>query len=92
MEHISLRDKVQDLIARLTSLSKEHVQITNISGADMFYTDGNAGLYEFKLTQGTNNVYIAFHGLMFRSEDPEFRKILGIWHAEATRKAVLTYS
>ena len=92
MEHISLRDKIDSLIVRLTLLSKEQVNITNISGADLFYTDGNAGLYEFKVTQGTNNVYIAFHGIMFRSEDPEFRKTLGFWHAEATRSAVFKYS
>jgi hypothetical protein len=92
MEHISLRDKAQDLIARLTLLSKDNIQITNISGADMLYTDGNAGLYEFKITQGTNNVYIAFHGIMFRSEDPDFRKTLEHWHTEATRNAVFKYS
>lgn len=58
----------------------------------MLYTDGNAGLYEFKVTQGTNNVYIAFHGIMFRSDDLEFRKILQHWHAESTRNAVFKYS
>jgi len=92
MEHIPLRDKTQDLIARLTLLSKDNIQITNISGADMLYTDGNAGLYEFKVSQGANNVYVAFHGIMFRSDDPEFRKILKHWHAEATRSAVFKYS
>jgi hypothetical protein len=92
MEHISLRDKAQELIARLILLSKDDVQVTNISGADMLYTDGNAGLYEFKVTQGINNVYIGFHGIMFRSEDPEFRKTLQHWHAEATRNAVFKYS
>ena len=92
MEHISLRDKAQEIIARLILLSKDDVQVTNISGTDMLYTDGNAGLYEFKLTQGINNVYIAFHGIMFRSDDPEFRKILQHWHAEATRSAVFKYS
>ena len=92
MEHISLREKINSLIARLTLLSKEEVNITNISGADLFYTDGDAGLYEFKLTQGTNTAYIAFHGMIIRSEDPEFRKTLGVWHAEVTRTAVLTYS
>jgi hypothetical protein len=92
MEHISLRDKVDSLIVRLTLLSKEEVNITNISGADLFYTDGDAGLYEFKLTQGTNTAYIAFHGMIIRSEDPEFRKTLGFWHAGVTRSAVLTCS
>lgn len=92
MEHISLREKINSLIARLTLLSKEEVNITNISGADLFYTDGDAGLYEFKLTQGTNTAYIAFHGMIILSEDPEFRKTLKFWHAEVTRNAVLTYS
>lgn len=92
MEHISLRDKVDSLIVRLTLLSKEEVNITNISGADLFYTDGDAGLYEFKLTQGTNTAYIAFHGMIIRSEDPEFRKTLGFWYAGVTRSAFLTCS
>jgi hypothetical protein len=92
MEHISLRDKVNSLTIRLSLFSKEQVNITNISGADLFYTDGDAGLYEFKLTQATNTAYTAFHGMIIRSEDPEFRKILGFWHAEVTRNAVLTYS
>ena len=92
MEHISLRDKIDSLIVRLTLLSKAQVNITNISGADLLYTDGDAGLYEFKLTQDTNTAYIAFHGMIIRSEDPEFRKTLGFWHAEATRSAVLTCS
>ena len=92
MEHISLRDKTQGLITRLILLSKGDVQMTNISGADLFYTDGDAGLYEFKLIQGANYAYIAFHGMIIRSEDPDFRKILQHWHAEVTRNAVLTYS
>lgn len=92
MEYIPLREKAQDLIARLTLLSKDNIQITNISGADMLYTDGNAGLYEFKVIQGANYAYIAFHGIMFRSEDPDFRKTLQHWHAEATRNSILTYS
>lgn len=92
MEHISLRDKVDILIVRLTLLSKEEINITNISGADLFYTDGDAGLYEFKLTQGTNTAYISFHGMIIRSENTEFRKTLGFWHAEVTRSAVLTCS
>lgn len=92
MEHISLRDKVNSLTIGLSLFSKEQVNITNISGADLFYTDGDAGLYEFKLTQATNTAYIAFHGMIIRSEDPEFRKTLGFWHAEVTRNAVLTYS
>ena len=92
MEHISLRDKVNSLTIRLSLFSKEQVNITNISGADLFYTDGDAGLYEFKLTQPTNTAYIAFHGMIIRSEDPEFRKTLGFWHAEVTRNTVLTYS
>ena len=64
MEHIPLRDKIDSLIVSLSLLSKEQVDITNISGADLFYTDGDAGLYEFKLTQGTNTAYIAFHGMI----------------------------
>ena len=92
MEHISLRDKAQDLIVRLTLLSKDNIQITNISGADLFYTDGDAGLYEFKVIQGANYAYIAFHGMIIQSEDPDFRKTLQHWHAEATRNAVLMYS
>jgi len=92
MEHISLRDKTQCLIARLILLSKDDVQITNISGTDLFYTDGDAGLYEFKLIQGANYAYIAFHGMIIRSEDADFRKTLLHWHAEAMRNAVLTYS
>lgn len=92
MEHIPLLGKTQNLIVRLSLFNKEIPQITNISGADLFYTDGDAGLYEFKLTQGTHTAYIAFHGMIIRSEDPEFRKTLGFWHAEVTRNAVLTYS
>ena len=92
MEHIRLLGNTQNLIVRLTLLNKEIPLITNISGADLFYTDGDAGLYEFKVTQGTNTAYIAFHGMIVRSEDPEFRKTLGFWHAEATRSAVLTSS
>jgi hypothetical protein len=92
MEHIRLLGKTQNLIVRLTLLNKEIPLITNISGADLFYTDGDAGLYEFKVTQGTNTAYIAFHGMIVRSEDPEFRKTLVFWHAEATRSAVLTSS
>lgn len=92
MEHIPLRDKTEDLITSLTLLSKEQVQITNISGADIYYTDGDAGLYEFKLTQGVNSAYIAFHGMIIRSEDTEFCKTLRYWHTNTTRKAILTYS
>jgi hypothetical protein len=92
MEHIPLVDKTQNLIVRLSLFNKEIPQITNISGADMYYTDGDAGLYEFKLTQGIHTAYIAFHGMIIRSEDPEFHKILGFWHAEVTRNAILMYS
>jgi hypothetical protein len=92
MEHIPLVDKTQNLIVRLSLFNKEIPQITNISGADMYYTDGDAGLYEFKLTQGIHTAYIAFHGMIIRSEDPEFHKILGFWHAEVRRNAILTYS
>ena len=92
MEHIPLRDKIDSLIVSLSLLSKEQVDITNISGADLFYTDGDAGLYEFKVTQGTNTAYIAFHGMIIRSEDPEFSKTLRFWHGKATRNAVLTCS
>ncbi len=80
MSIISLLGKSKELTRILKETFGKDAYIQRISGEDLFYSDGDAIYYEFKVVQGSNSAYVGAYGFLVSTLDEPFRLAIKNWY------------
>jgi len=79
MNFISIKDKTPELLADLKGHYGTDASIHQITGTDLYYSDGDAAIYEFKVVHKTNYSYVGSCGILVTATDEHFRTIIKNW-------------
>ena len=79
MDH-RIKDKSGELISDLKHAFQTEAFIREISGADLYYTDGRAAFYEFKIVQGGDIAFAGGYGFLVLEGDDMFREVIKNWY------------
>ena len=83
--------KLRGFLSLLAVDSKYRVSLEELSGADMYYTDGRAQNCDFKLLFSENNIVVCIYYVyssvdFFGTENPVIETALKKWIAECASK------
>lgn len=84
MTFYSLKGKSDELLANLKAEFLCDAHIFTITGSDLYHTDGDAAVYEFKLVQAGYSAYVGGIGYNIINGNDKFREIIKTWFNKHT--------
>ena len=79
MNFISIKDKTPELLLALKEHYGTDASMHQITGADLYYSDGDAAIYEFKVVHKSNYAFIGNCGVLITEKEEPFKLIIKKW-------------